>query len=212
MKADVITVAKKGTGEIIEQAHVGAAPDPDFSRFDPADYDIIRGLAMKPDRTAFLLQGGELVAVPAPTPEQALALARRARYRLLEADSDAYLASRGYHPGWLVKAMEARKLAEELLADPDATAAQKTAAQGAVDRFNELRHWMMHTVRAYFATRAKAIYAAQTPEAVAEVAWDYSTLDASDPLVRLGTEIYPLLDAAGAEAKLAPAAPAPATP
>jgi hypothetical protein len=131
-----------------------------------------------------------------------LALAKKLRYRELEQASDAYLSERGYSSAWLVKAMEARYLAQELFDDPASTAAQKNEAASALERFKTLRAWMMGTVRAYFVARAQEIYAAQTAEEASAVAWDFGALDASDPGVRLGTEIYPKLDQAGAAGKL----------
>lgn len=45
----------------------------------------------------------------------------------------------------------------------------------------------------YYASKAAEINAADDDEALEAVTWEFQTLDASDPLVSITDELYPLL-------------------
>ena len=125
--------------------------------------------ALDVPRKDYLVVDGTLVPRPAPSEEEALAVAKAEAYDRASADYERYVAGLGYTAAWQRTAQAQRLALQKVSADANATAEQSQAAQAVEDRFQALEEFLVVDLGLYFAKVGQDIFAAGSLEDLAAI-------------------------------------------
>ncbi|MCF8043005.1 MAG: hypothetical protein K9K65_11485 [Desulfarculaceae bacterium] len=147
--------------------------------------------ALDVPRKEYLVVDGAVVARPAPSEEEALALAKAEAYDRSSADYERYVADLGYTAAWQRTAQAQRLALQKVAADDNATAEQAQAALAVEARFQALEEFLVVDLGLYFARVGQEIFAAGSMEDLTAIKWDFHQFDEADPKVTMHVDVFP---------------------
>lgn len=179
-------VIENSTGKIIETSVEGT----DVSRFDTTTYTIIIDPnEYDSDLYYYDFTNNIFVEYDSTTLFQRKL---QEKYIRLCKDYNYYIYEYCHYPeGWQNEGEIARKQANECLDDPNSTQEQIDAANIIISKLNSVEEFITVTVQVYFYKKKLELFATTTEAELDAVSWDFTTLDGSDPNVRMTVDIYP---------------------